>query len=67
MNEETRIDRLTVSLEEFAELTGYGLVIVYRYVNLGIPCSYRGIPLKQTTKWLLNFQERIENSEEFGQ
>ena len=67
MNEETRIDRLTVSPEEFAELTGHGLAIVYRYVNLGMPCSYREVPLKQATKWLLNFQERIENSEEFGQ
>ena len=67
MNEETRIDRLTVSPEEFAELTGHGLAIVYRYVNLGMPCSYKEVPLKQAIKWLLNFQERIENSEEFGQ
>ena len=67
MNEETRIDRLTVSPEEFAELTGHGLATVYRYVNLGMPCSHREVPLKQATKWLLNFQERIENSEKFDQ
>ena len=67
MNEETRIDQLTVSPEEFAELTGHGLATVYRYVNLGMPCSHREVPLKQATQWLLNFQERKANSEKLGQ
>ena len=67
MYEETRIDQLTVSPEEFAELTGYDLAIVYQYVNSGMPCSHREVPLKQATKWLLNFQERKENSERIGQ
>ena len=67
MYEETRIDQLTVSPEEFAELTGHDLAIVYQYVNHGMPCSHREVPLKQATKWLLNFQERKENSEKLGQ
>ena len=66
MNKETRIDQLTVSPEEFAELTGHSLAIICRYVNLGMPCSHREIPLKQATKWLLNFQERVETSEKFS-
>ena len=67
MNEETKINQLTVSPEEFAELTGYDLATVYRYVNLGMPCSHREVQLKQATQWLLNFQGSTENSEKFGQ
>ena len=67
MNEETKINQLIVSPEEFAELTGYDLATVHRYVNLGMPCSQREVPLKQATQWLLNFQGSTENSEKFGQ
>ena len=67
MNEETKINQLTVSPEEFAELTGYDLATVHRYVKLGMLCSHREVPLKQATQWLLNFQGSNENSEKFGQ
>ena len=67
MYKETRVNQLTVNLEEFAELIGHDLATVHRYVNLGMPCSHREVPLKQATKWLLNFQKRVENSKEFGQ
>ena len=67
MYEETRINQLTAKLEEFAELIGHDLATVHRYVNLGMPCSHREVPLKQATQWLLNFQGSTENLEKFGQ